>query len=93
MTKQQKIELVTRYLNGETPEELAQAFNVCAATIRYNLTHIYQPRPAGRKINVDECASPPRPCRVAQKQRLQRIVACRPNRRNQANDVLLHARV
>ena len=58
MTNTQKIELVTRYLSGETIEELAAAFHVNTAAIRYNLTHIYKTKKCGRKIDIENCALP-----------------------------------
>lgn len=58
MTKSAKIELVTRYINGETPEELADAFETTVPVVRHTLTHIYKPRRSGRKINVNECEFP-----------------------------------
>lgn len=58
MTKAQKIDLVTRYLNGETLEELAERFGATPEAIRYNLRNIYQPRHSGRHIDIETCVHP-----------------------------------
>mgnify|MGYP003299319424 CR=1 FL=1 len=58
MTKTQKIDLVTRYINGETPEELAERFGTTVQAILYNLRNIYQPRHSGRRINPETCVHP-----------------------------------
>ncbi len=58
MTKAQKLDLVTRYINGETPEELAERFELSVQAILYNLRNIYQPRHSGRHINPDDCVHP-----------------------------------
>lgn len=58
MTKEQKIDLVTRYINGENINELAAAFSINPGAVRYTLTHIYQPRRKGRLIDVENSALP-----------------------------------
>lgn len=58
MTNARKIEIVTRYINGETPEELGKAYGVSADIIRHVLTHIYKRRPSGKRIDEKSSALP-----------------------------------
>lgn len=58
MTIDRKVEIVSRHIRGESPEQLAKAFELTPEYIRDMLRHVYNGRVRGRKLKPERCEYP-----------------------------------